>query len=81
MKLSPEDALRGTLSRFESRFKFVEKRLKENGKTPDQSDLAEMDRYWAEAKAEAKSSEAEAKLNEAKAEAKLNEAKAKPGLK
>jgi tetrapyrrole methylase family protein / MazG family protein len=50
MKISPEDSLRGTLSRFEGRFKHVEKRLKENGKTPDQSTLAEMDVFWDEAK-------------------------------
>jgi tetrapyrrole methylase family protein/MazG family protein len=51
MKVNPEDALRGTLARFETRFRHVERRLKENGKTPDQSDLTEMDRYWDEAKA------------------------------
>jgi len=50
MKISPEDALRNTLQRFENRFRFVETRLKENGKTPEQSNLAEMDRYWDEAK-------------------------------
>ena len=49
-KINPEDALRGTLSRFEKRFKHVETRLKENGKTPDQSNLPEMDTYWDEAK-------------------------------
>jgi tetrapyrrole methylase family protein/MazG family protein len=51
MKVNPEDALRGTLARFESRFRHVERRLREAGKTPDQSDLTEMDRYWNEAKA------------------------------
>lgn len=51
MKVNPEDALRGTLARFESRFKHVERRLREVGKTPDQSDLVEMDRFWDEAKA------------------------------
>lgn len=50
MKISPEDALRTTLSRFEGRFKHVERRLKEQGKTPDQSTLAEMDVFWDEAK-------------------------------
>ena len=50
MKVNPEDALRGTLVRFESRFKHVERRLKDNGKTPEQSTLEEMDRYWDEAK-------------------------------
>lgn len=50
MKISPEDALRGTLARFESRFRHVESRLREQGKTPDQSTLPEMDVFWDEAK-------------------------------
>jgi len=50
LKLDPEDALRGTLSRFESRFRHVEKRLREHGKKPEESTLEEMDRYWDEAK-------------------------------
>jgi dephospho-CoA kinase len=50
MKVSPEDSLRGTMSRFEKRFRHVETRLKENGKTPEQSDLKEMDQFWDEAK-------------------------------
>lgn len=50
VKASPEDALRGTLSRFESRFRHVEKRLREQGKSPEQSTLEEMDRFWDEAK-------------------------------
>lgn len=57
LKLNPEDALRGNLARFESRFRHVEKRLKENGKTPDQSSLEEMDRYWEEAKQIARQNE------------------------
>jgi tetrapyrrole methylase family protein/MazG family protein len=50
LKINPEDALRSTLERFESRFKHVEKRLKEKGKSPEQSSLEEMDLYWNEAK-------------------------------
>lgn len=50
MKVNPEDALRGTLGRFETRFRHVEKRLRENGKLPEHSTLEEMDRYWDEAK-------------------------------
>jgi tetrapyrrole methylase family protein/MazG family protein len=50
MKVSPEDALRGTLQRFDSRFRFVERKLKETGKTPEQSNLEEMDGFWNEAK-------------------------------
>jgi len=50
LKLDPEDALRGTLHRFEGRFRHVEKRLREHGKKPEESTLEEMDRYWNEAK-------------------------------
>lgn len=47
---NPEDALRSTLARFEGRFRHVERRLKEQGRSPEQSNLEEMDRYWDEAK-------------------------------
>ncbi len=50
LKINPEDALRGTLSRFQNRFRHVERRLKEMGKSPDQSHLEEMDEFWSEAK-------------------------------
>ena len=61
-QVSPEDSLRSFLRRFETRFRHVEKRLLEKGKTPEQSSLDEMDVYWNEAKAlEAKSNEAKPK--------------------
>lgn len=50
LKISPEDGLRATLSKFEARFRHVERRLKELGKTPEQSNLQEMDLFWEEAK-------------------------------
>jgi tetrapyrrole methylase family protein/MazG family protein len=50
LKLSPEDALRGTIARVEARFRHIEKRLKEIGKLPEQSTLEEMDGFWNEAK-------------------------------
>lgn len=50
MKLDPEAALRKTLTKFESRFRFVEDRLREKGKEPKTSNLEEMDQHWAEAK-------------------------------
>lgn len=56
MKVNPEDALRSTLARFEARFKFVERKLREAGKAPEQSDLEEMDRFWEEAKREERGS-------------------------
>ncbi len=57
MKVSPEDALRGTLVRFEGRFRYVEKQLKTKGKLPAESNLEEMDQYWNEAKAKEKKGE------------------------
>ena len=49
--LHPENALRRTNNKFESRFKYIETRLKEQGKSWKDIDLKEMDRYWDEAKA------------------------------
>jgi len=51
LKLNSEDALRSTLARFQCRFRHIERRLKEQGKGPEDSNLEEMDRYWNEAKA------------------------------
>ena len=46
----PETALRGTVDRFSRRFRHVEARLAEAGRTPDGATLAEMDALWDEAK-------------------------------
>ena len=51
LDIDPEDAIRYTNAKFVRRFQYVEKRLAERGKTPDQSELAEMDGLWDEAKA------------------------------
>jgi len=51
LDVDPEDAVRATNAKFVRRFNYVERRLAERGKTPDQSDLAEMDGLWDEAKA------------------------------
>jgi tetrapyrrole methylase family protein/MazG family protein/ATP diphosphatase len=51
LDVDPEDAIRYTNAKFVRRFRFVEERLAERGKTPDQSDLAEMDSLWEAAKA------------------------------
>src|SRR5690606_15657337 len=48
--LNAEDSLRKTNSKFEYRFRHIEKRLKEQGKTLKDSTLEEMDIYWDEAK-------------------------------
>ena len=47
-----EEALRGANRKFERRFAFIEAELKRLGKTPAQSDLAEMDSLWDKAKSE-----------------------------
>jgi MazG family protein len=45
-----EAALRGANRRFVARFEHIEDRLHERGKSPQESDLAEMDQLWDEAK-------------------------------
>src|SRR4051812_41340809 len=51
LDIDPEDALRYTNAKFVRRFKYIEAKLRERGKTPDQSDLGEMDALWEEVKA------------------------------
>jgi MazG family protein len=51
MGIDPEAALRGANSKFERRFRHIETRLVEKGKTPSTSNLEEMDGLWNEAKA------------------------------
>ncbi len=51
LEVDPEDAVRSTNAKFVRRFQYIEAKLAERGKTPDQSDLAEMDGLWDEAKA------------------------------
>jgi tetrapyrrole methylase family protein/MazG family protein/ATP diphosphatase len=51
LDVEPEDALRATNAKFVRRFHYVEARLAEDGRTPEQSDLAEMDRLWDEIRA------------------------------
>lgn len=48
--IDPEAALRGANAKFERRFAHIEARLAEAGKEPKESDLAEMDALWNEAK-------------------------------
>lgn len=48
--IEPEAALRRTNAKFTRRFAAVEARLAARGKTPQQSDLAEMDALWDEVK-------------------------------
>ena len=55
LKAHPEEALRGAVRRFESRFHHIEERLREQGHSPREATLAEMDRLWDEAKRREKS--------------------------
>ena len=48
--VNPENALRRTNEKFGRRFRHIERRLAEQGQTMTDVDLAEMDRYWDEAK-------------------------------
>ena len=52
LKIEPETVLRHANAKFERRFAGIERKLARLGKTPHQSDLAEMDRLWDEVKAE-----------------------------
>jgi tetrapyrrole methylase family protein/MazG family protein/ATP diphosphatase len=51
LKVEPDDAVRGANAKFARRFRYIEERLAERGKTPEQSDLAEMDALWDEIRA------------------------------
>lgn len=53
--LDPEASLRAANAKFTRRFERIEALLAEQGKTPGDSDLAEMDALWDQAKAEEKS--------------------------
>ena len=46
LRIDPEKALRGANKKFKKRFEQVEKELALIGKTPNQSDLSEMDNLW-----------------------------------
>lgn len=52
LNVDPEAALRAANAKFSRRFGRIEDWLAEDGKTPDQSDLAEMDALWNRTKAE-----------------------------
>ena len=52
LKVDAETALRDANAKFVRRFHFIEAELEKRGKTPDESDLEEMDALWTRAKAE-----------------------------
>jgi ATP diphosphatase len=51
LEIDPEAALRRANEKFVRRFRHIERRLAEQSRTPAQSDLAQMDKLWDEAKA------------------------------
>lgn len=50
LEIDAETALKKTNRKFRQRFKFIETELKAIGKTPEESDLQEMDALWNQAK-------------------------------
>lgn len=54
LDIDPEAALRAANDKFTRRFRFIEAALAADGRTPSDSDLAEMDALWNQAKADEK---------------------------
>ncbi len=50
LEINPEDALRKTISKFISRFRYIEERAKEAKRELSDMTLEEMDKFWEEAK-------------------------------
>lgn len=50
LNVNPENALRKTNEKFIKRFRYIENKLKEIGKSPQDSNLEEMDKFWNESK-------------------------------
>jgi len=50
LDVDPEEALRGANAKFTRRFEFIEAALRAEGRSPAQSDLAEMESLWVRAK-------------------------------
>lgn len=50
LDIDPEDALRQSNAKFERRFRFIESALSASGRSPEQSNLREMDDLWNAAK-------------------------------
>jgi uncharacterized protein YabN with tetrapyrrole methylase and pyrophosphatase domain len=52
LKVDPEAALRHGNAKFERRFRLVEQKLNENGRSPAEASLDEMETLWQQAKKE-----------------------------
>lgn len=48
--VDPEDALRGTLEKFQKRFSYLEQKLADSGRSPSEATVDEMERLWEDAK-------------------------------
>src|ERR1700739_815307 len=57
LSLDPESALRKTNRKFKRRFQWMEERLHETGRTPDQISMEELESLWQQAKAHEKTLE------------------------
>jgi tetrapyrrole methylase family protein / MazG family protein len=55
VKVDPEQALRRTNAKFRERFAYIERKLAERGRKPTESNMAELEELWQEAKQTAKS--------------------------
>ena len=62
LKLDPELALRRANAKFTRRFQAIEAALAAQGRRPEDSDLAEMDRLWDQAKAVEKTGQAASRV-------------------
>lgn len=52
LSVDPESALRKTNRKFKRRFQWMEERLHETGRSPDQAGMHELERLWQQAKRE-----------------------------
>ncbi len=50
LNINPENALRKSILKFEERFRYIEKKIKEQNKNINESTLEEMNYYWEESK-------------------------------
>jgi len=48
--INPEQALRKTIRKFEERFRYIEQKAEEQGRSLKDMSLSEMDAYWDEVK-------------------------------
>ena len=50
LEINPEYALRNSIKKFVRRFNYIEDKINESGRKINESNLAEMDKYWNESK-------------------------------